>query len=169
MSLEVIDIIFIIIILITGIGGFKKGFFSQIITAAGIVIGLILAYFFSDDLLPYISNITGEREWNNIFSFILIFIVVTIVTLLVNKLLESALENLGTENIDKMLGFIFGLVQGVFACVIVTIILTAQPFFDPDPIFRDSVIGSKIVSALPAFEEYIPSGQDFLDEIEIEL
>lgn len=166
MSLEVIDIIFTVIILLVGFGGFKKGFFSQLITIVGIISGLFFAYFFSDDLSPYISNVIGEKVWINIVSFILIFVVVILITLLLNKIFKSALEKLGTEGLDRVLGFSFGLVQGLFICIGITALLTIQPFFDPDPIFRDSIIGGKIISALPELEKLFPETDMFLNNMD---
>lgn len=166
MSLQIIDIIFIIIILLVGFGGFKKGFFSQIITIVGIILGLFLAYFLSDDLSPYLGNIIGEHSFNNMVSFILILLVSLLVTMLVNKIFKTTMENMGSEGIDKILGFIFGLVQGLFICIALTAFLTIQPLVNPEIIFSNSIFGNKIISVLPELEKILPEPEVFKNNIE---
>ncbi|QEN06310.1 CvpA family protein [Thiospirochaeta perfilievii] len=169
MSFKLIDIIFIIIILLMGFGGLKKGFFTQIVTILGLIIGLFFAYFFSDDLSPYISKVIGERPSNTLLSFILIFLVSILISMLINKILKHSLEEIGAGGLDKVLGLFFGFIQGFFICIIVTLLLTVQPLFDPSPIFNNSVLGSLIVSILPQIESLLPSTQSFIESIGTEV
>lgn len=169
MSFKVIDIIFIVVILILGFNGLKKGFFPQLITIIGILVGLFCAYFYCDDLAPYISKIIGERDMNTLISFILIFVVILLLSMLLNKMLKETLSDLGAEGVDKVLGLFFGLIQGVFICIVITLLLTVQPLFNPEPIFTDSLIGSKFLKVIPQIEEILPEAQDFLDNLETEV
>ena len=159
MSIQVIDIIYIVIILIVGIGGFKKGFFSQIITIVGIIAALFLAYFFNDDLSPYVADIIGNHSFVNIVSFILIFVVVIIIALLINHIFKTTVNNLGSEGVDKILGFLFGLVQGLFICVALTALLVIQPIINPEVIFNKSILGSKLIEVLPTIERLLPESE----------
>ncbi len=159
MSLEIIDIIFIIILLVFGVNGFVKGFFSQLFTIIGVVLGIILAYFFSDNLSPYIVKFIGSGEWNNLISFILIFLGVLGVSFLLNKIFKEALDALGAKGMDKIFGFCFGLVQGVLACIAFTVMMIYQPFFDSKPIFKDSVLAIKIVDIIPELQKILPDSK----------
>lgn len=169
MSLQIIDIIFIVMILLVGFSGLRRGFFSQIITIVGVAAGLFLAYFLSDDLVPYVSGFIGEREWVTVLSFVLIFVATILVTLLINKIFKTTIENMGNEGIDKILGFIFGLVQGLFICITLTALLTIQPLINPEPIFRDSIIGNRIISALPQLEKMLPESNIFRNAMETDV
>ncbi len=169
MSFKVIDIIFIVVILILGFAGLKRGFFSQLITIIGLLAGLFCAYFFSDDLSPYIAKIIGERDSNNLISFILIFAAAILISMLLNKIFKNALNELGAEGLDKILGLSFGLIQGIFICIGITALLTLQPLFDPEPIFTDSFIGSRFLSVLPQLEKLLPEAQEFLGNMETEV
>lgn len=169
MSFKIIDIIFIVLILILGFTGLKRGFFSQVITIVGVLVGLFCAYFLSDDLSPYIAKVIGERDFNNLISFILIFVAALLISMLLNKIFKKTLNELGAEGLDKILGLSFGLIQGVFICIGVTALLTLQPLFDPDPIFTDSIIGSKFLSILPQLEKMLPDAQEFLGNMEREV
>ena len=169
MSFKIIDIVYIVVILILGFAGLKRGFFTQIITIVGIIVGLFCAYFLSDDLSPYIAKVIGERDFNNLISFILIFVTALLLSMLLNKIFKKTLNELGAEGLDKILGLSFGLIQGIFICIGVTALLTFQPLFDSEPIFTDSLIGSKFLSVLPQLEKLLPNVQDFLGNMETEV
>lgn len=164
MNLEVIDIIYIIIILVMAFHGFKKGFFSQLFSIVGVIVGLFVAYFFSDDLSPKISEWFGEGKWNNLISFVLLFVVFFGICQLLNKAFKDSLEALGAQGIDKIFGFIFGSAQGFIVIIGVTFLLTAQPIFDPTPIFQDSSIGNWALSVIPELEKIYPDAKEFLED-----
>lgn len=169
MNLEVIDIIYIVIVLVMAFHGFKKGFFSQLFSIIGLIVGLFVAYFFSDDLSPKVAEIIGEGKWNNLISFILLFIVFFGICQLLNKAFKSSLEALGAQGIDKIFGFSFGLAQGWIIVTGITILLTAQPFFDPSPIFKNSTIGNKIISIIPDLEKIYPDAKETLENLDIDI
>lgn len=169
MNFEVIDIVYIIIILLVGFSGFKKGFFSQVVTILGVILGLVLAYSLSDDLVPKISKIIGKHDWNNLLAFVLIFVGIILLSYLLNILLKESLEKLGSEGLDKVLGFTFGLIQGLVLCIGITYLLAVQPLVDPEPIFEDSIIGSKLVQVLPKLEKLIPEAGEYLDDFDIDI
>lgn len=163
MNLEIIDIIYIIIILIMAFYGFKKGFFSQLFTIVGLIVGLFIAYFFSDDLSAKLTEWLGGVQWNNLISFILLFVVFFALCQLLNKVFKNSLVVLGAQGIDKIFGFIFGSAQGLIIVIGVTFLLTAQPLFDPTPIFENSTIGNWTLSVIPTLEKIYPDTKDFID------
>ena len=111
--------------------------------------------------------VIGIREWNNLIAFIIILAVIILFSQLLNKAVKESLNQIGAEGLDKILGFIFGLVQGLFICIGLTTLITIQPFFDPEPIFRDSTLGSWILSVLPQLEKLLPNAQELLENLEI--
>lgn len=169
MKFAVIDIIFIVIILVIGFWGLKKGFFTQLITIIGLGVGLFTAYFFSDDLSPILTKVVGEQPWLNLLSFIVIFAVVLLLTKLLDKMLDNTLEGLGADGLDKILGFLFGAIQGTFICIGITALLTIQPLVDPLTIFGNSIIGNQFVEMLPELEKIMPNTEDILENFGTEV
>ncbi|OQY38647.1 MAG: hypothetical protein B6229_05465 [Spirochaetaceae bacterium 4572_7] len=169
MSFEVIDIVFVVLILIFGFNGFRLGFFSQLFTVIGLIVGLFSAYFFSDDLSLKLVGIIGNGPWNNLISFILILAAILLLSQLLNKIFKNSLEALGAQGLDKIFGFTYGLVQGLVVCLIITTLLTLQSFTDPTPIFENSLIGSRFVSVVPEFQKLFPDTQKALKKLEKEL
>lgn len=169
MNLEIIDIIFIVIVLIMAFHGFKKGFFSQLFIIIGLIVGLLIAYLFADLLSPTIAEIIGENKWNNLISFILIFLLFFGVCQLLNKAFKSSLEALGAQGIDKIFGFSFGLAQGWIIVTGITFLLTIQPFIEPEKIFRDGLIGNKIISIIPDLRKIYPDAKEYIEALEKEI
>lgn len=169
MNLEAIDIIYIIIIFVLGLSGFKKGFFSQLFTIIGIVLGLFLGYFFSDDLGEVIIKYINIDNWSPLVSFVIIFLGIVIICNFLNKAFKDTLEALGAQGMDKIFGFLFGASQGVIICVGITALLTFQSFIDPSEIFEGSSIGAVFCDFLPKLENLLPQTKDFLETIEKEL
>lgn len=168
MSFAVIDIVFIVIILVIGFTGLKRGFFTQLITIIGLAVGLFSAYFFSDDLSPYLMKVVGEQPWLNLLSFILILVVILLLTALSDKILDNTLEGLGADGLDKILGFVFGAIQGTFLCIGITALLLLIPV-DTINIFEGSMIGSKFVEILPELEKILPNTEEIMENFGTEI
>lgn len=169
MNLEVIDIVFIVIVLIMAFHGFKKGFFSQLFIIIGLIVGLLVAYLFADLLSPTVAEVIGDNKWNNLISFILIFLLFFGVCQLLNKAFKSSLEALGAQGIDKIFGFSFGLAQGWIIVTGITFLLTMQPFIEPEKIFRNSLIGNKIISIIPDLKKIYPDAKEYIETLEKEI
>lgn len=165
MSLKAIDIVFIVVVLILGLNGFRKGFFSQLFSIIGVVLGLFLAYFFSDDLSLVLEGIIGKNKWLNMISFAAIFIGIVIVCGILNKIFKSTLETLGAQGMDRIFGFFFGVVQGWILCIAFTALLIFQPFFDPEKMIKESVIASKIADFLPKIEKIMPEQDEIIKNV----
>lgn len=165
MSLKAIDIVFIVVVLILGLNGFRKGFFSQLFTIIGVVLGLLIAYFFSDNLSVIVEGIIGKNKWNNMISFVVLFLGIVIVCGILNRIFKSTLETLGAQGMDRIFGFFFGVFQGWVICIAFTALLIFQPFVDPDKIIKESVIASKIAEFLPKIEKILPQSNEIINNV----
>lgn len=124
----IIDVLVLIVLLISAVIAFLRGFIREILTIAGVVGGLAAAYFGGPLLTPSMHGWLGvepdvqpERLFGilpydllgSILSYGLIFIGVVIVLSILSHFLAEGAKNLGLGAIDRTLGFIFGLVRGV--------------------------------------------------------
>ncbi len=169
MNLEAIDIVFIVLIFVLALNGFKKGFFSQLFSIIGLVLGLLSAYFFSDDLSQRLIEYIDVGKWNNLVSFILILLLVVIIFRLLNKAFKESLEALGAQGMDKIFGFLFGACLGLVVCIGITVLITLQSFVDPGEILVDSTLGSIFSDFLPKIEKIIPQSKDLIETLEKEI
>ena len=116
-----IDFVILIVLVIGVVRGVFTGGIKQVLSIAGVIVGLLLAVSLSQPL----SNILIERNWATealapALSFIIVFFAIQGVVLLVSYLLRSALEKIKLGALDKIVG---GIIGGGKAVLIVSLLL----------------------------------------------
>lgn len=106
--MNVLDLILIILLAIAGISGFRKGVITQICGIAGLLLGILLAFRFSD-WLSRILNIGESFSW--LLSFIIILIVVVLVLYWAGWLVKKLVRVIGLGILDRLGGFILGVAK----------------------------------------------------------
>ena len=159
--MNIVDIIIILVILLSGIVGFKRGFTKELVCFLGVFVVIILGFLLKDpvaqvlyDNLP-IFKINGLYSLSIYFYVALAFLLVTSVLLLIFKLLivlTSLFEKLLNHTIilgipSKVLGFIVGLIEGVVWTFIILYILNL-PFFNIKEI-KESTLKKTVLDDTP--------------------
>lgn len=122
-----IDIIYIIILAIAILNGYKNGFVGAILSTIGVVIGLAAALKLSVVLVRYLSENTNlDARWLPFIAFILVFLGVMLVVKLISKVIETALSTLMMGWLNKTLGmllyaFIYTVFYSVAICYFISI------------------------------------------------
>jgi len=110
-----LDIMIVVIILGAVIIGAVKGFVREAVGIAATVGGFILAaayYQYGADLLGgLVSNATAAR----FLSFLLILVLTVVIGMLLVKLLSKWIKG-PLKLLDRLVGVLFGAVQGVLIC-----------------------------------------------------
>ncbi len=139
MSVAFIDIFFIIIIVLFSILVAIKGFVAEFFGKAAFGLAIISAVLFFDNLTPFIASLIPVPVIPIIVSFILIFsavyIVLKFIQVITKKIFFSGPVMGG---LDRSLGFILGLVEGVVICAFICVLMTIQPFLDLNSVLADS-------------------------------
>ncbi len=113
---------------------FAKGFFVEVFSLAGIVVGLMAAAAGYGKLAPALSRwlswsgLLRETEVSNLLAFLLIVFGVMLGAGLVGRILRGAARQVGLGWMDRLLGALFGLLKG---CAAVTLVLLAIAAFLP--------------------------------------
>ena len=130
-----LDLLIAVIIALPVIFGFRKGFLRKILGIAGIIIGFILAVRFYQPISSLFSDIVKTNSnWVPVISFLLIIGIVFVLSIWVAKFIAGI--NSGTKMIDKILGAVFGLIQGLILSSIIVINFTYLNL--PEKNIRDS-------------------------------
>lgn len=104
----------IIIILVAGVWlGVRMGLISAAFIAAGGVVGWLLASWFSDDLSGLAGDSLSSRTWVTVIAYAIIIIVSVVLAMIVGKLARPLLGALALAPVEKLGGFVMGLVFGV--------------------------------------------------------
>jgi membrane protein required for colicin V production len=109
-----IDIVIIIYLIISVIGGAMQGLIRSVLSLLGLIIGVVLAENFYDKfatVFNFINNTTAQ----NVIAFILIVVVVVIIAAIVGSALRSVIKAIHLGWLDGLGGAVFGLAIGAIS------------------------------------------------------
>ena len=129
-----LDIVLAVILLVSTLGGMRKGFSREIIGLAAALVGLLLATQFyrmaGEPLKPYIS-----QEWlTSVAGFLIIFLGVLIVGSIVSSIVRRILKTAGLSTIDRLLGAAYGLLRG--SLIALAIIVALKTFTSTEAVVQ---------------------------------
>ena len=107
-----IDIVIVIYLILSVVGGAMQGLIRSVLSLLGLVIGVVLAANFYQDVAG-IFGFIHNTDIANIISFILIIGVVVIIAAIVGSALRSVIKAIHLGWIDGLGGAVFGLAMGV--------------------------------------------------------
>jgi membrane protein required for colicin V production len=128
MSINFLDVIIIIPLLLFAWQGYKKGFIIEVATLAALILGLFFAFYFSD----YAANLLNEyfnidHKYIAALSFIVTFIVVVLAIIAIGKILQKLIDIILLGFLNKAAGAVFGIIKGA---LILSIFLLIINYFD---------------------------------------
>ena len=156
--MNLVDIFFLLIILVCGLIGLKRGFFKELVLTVGYIILLIVSYKLITPTTNLIISLVkvGNNPLNlliyQIIAFLVVFIILSIIFQLI-VFLTNILEKLLNVTIvlgifSKILGFILGLVKGVIVAYLLSLLFTL-PMFNNIPMFRNSTVRTELLTKMP--------------------
>ena len=156
--MNLVDIFFLLIILVCGLIGLKRGFFKELVLTVGYIILLIVSYKLITPMTNLIISLVkvGNNPLNlliyQIIAFLVVFIILGIIFQLI-VFLTNILEKLLNVTIvlgifSKILGFILGLVKGVIVAYLLSLLFTL-PMFNNIAMFRNSSVRTELLTKMP--------------------
>ena len=122
------DLLIVIVLVVCVGSAFVKGFFVEVFSLAGVIVGLFIAAANYGGFSLWVLRVVHNREAANLIAFLLIALLVMVVAGLAGRLLRGLFRGVGLGIVDRLLGAVFGLVEG---CVIVTLVLMGIVAFLP--------------------------------------
>jgi len=129
------DLLIIAVLVVSVVSAFVKGFFVEIFSLAGLILGLFLAAANYGAFAPWVFRLVQNREVANLIAFLVIALLVMLLAGLAGRLLRGLLRGIGLGIVDRLLGAVFGLVKG---CVVVTLVLMGIVAFLPRQAWLDN-------------------------------
>lgn len=163
MSLQIIDIVILVVLVSGAIAGFARGLIKQVASLAGLVIGLVAARMLyatvADMLQPVIG---GSMSLAQVISFVLIWLAIPLFFALLANVITKAMEAIKLGWLNRITGAAFGLVKYL---LIICLGIAVLDFVDKDSL----LIGekTKTTSALyrpcKALTTYmVPFAEDYI-------
>jgi membrane protein required for colicin V production len=140
-NLPVIDYVFIFLILLMLVHGYIKGFVEELFSWAAMILaiwaGVLLnapaAVIVREKLMPNV------RVVPEILAFIAIFLIVMIIVKLLERVLKDVIAGANLGAVNKVLGAVFGVIEGFAFTLLILFVISVQPLFNPSKILGDSV------------------------------
>ena len=150
--MQLMDIIFIGLLGLLALRGLLRGFSGELLSIASLVLALMAAVFLLSNVAAFIRlhylQISLVPE---ILAFVAIFLVVFIAGKIIEKIIKDIIDRLNLGGLDKALGLILGLAEGIAIMVLVLFLLIIQPFFDPSELLGKSFFASLILPIIGVF------------------
>lgn len=119
-----LDFLLIIIVVISAVAGYNKGFIRQLASLAALVLGVFVAVKIGGFVYPYINkHLISSINISKVVSFILIFLVVSIGIHLFGKFLEKTFDEVELGHLNKLTGMLFSVAKSVFIISILMVLL----------------------------------------------
>lgn len=179
--MNLIDAIIIIILLLFGVIGFKRGIIKEIVVFIGVILVLFLSYKLKNIIgdilvlkLPFITMpdlFLGASSLNIIFYQAIGFLITLIILTLLWKILISIsgiFERILRFTIvlgipSKLLGLLLGLVEG-YVIAFCGLFIINQPFFDHTEL-ENSKYAYNILNNAPILSDVTENGLETFEEI----
>lgn len=120
MDFTLIDGVVAIIIVLSALLAYSRGFVREAMAIAGWVGATVLAFIFADQVqplirqIPVVGDFIGDScELSIIASFAAVFAVALVVVSIFTPLFSSLIQRSALGGLDQGLGFVFGVARGV--------------------------------------------------------
>ena len=159
MTFSIIDIVFVGLIGLFMIRCYLKGFVSELLSMAAVVLGLLAALFFHRNGGLFLK----KQFWHDtnivileVAAFAILFIFVFVIVKIIEKMLINIIDEVSLTNADSYLGIIFGLAEGLAVVSLILFLLRIQPLFDSTAMLNDSIFARYLLPLITG-KEKIPS------------
>ncbi|MDR0719723.1 MAG: CvpA family protein [Treponema sp.] len=146
-----LDLIFLILLVLMIIRGRVRGFLLEIFSWASLILGILVAVYFYKTVGALIREkyFPNLKALPDILAFVLLFIGVFLIMKMLQKILSDVVKGVKLGGVDKLLGTVFGFIEGMVLISLVLFILSIQPLFDVSAVLEESFF-SKLI--LPLIE-----------------
>lgn len=150
-----IDWVIVAVLVISVLVAAAQGFFYEVFSLVGVVLGYLLAAWEYWRLAPWFLQYVKSQAAANVAGFLTIFVFVAVLAGIAGKITRWAMKEVGLRWADRLLGAAFGLVRGV---VVVSVgVLALATFYPESGLFQGSQLGRYFLVTARAVSWAAPS------------
>jgi membrane protein required for colicin V production len=139
-NIAFIDLIFLLLLVLLLIRGNIKGLISELFSWASLVLGILAAVFLYKNAAEIVrEKVVNMKYLPEVIAFLVIFLVVFIIIKIVEKGIKDIIRGIKLGGVDKLLGTIFGFIEGVAVISLILFVISIQPLFDSEVILKGSL------------------------------
>ena len=143
--MNTLDWILLAILILAGFRGLMQGIVKELSTIAAPVAGVAAAVFlykWGADVLRAQFKLQFAPE---IVACIALFVLAFIIVKIIAKIVSDGLEGAHLDNLNKALGFVAGLIEGLVVVALILIVLQMQPLFDVKKLLSGSIFAKALL------------------------
>ena len=160
----IIDGIVAIVIILSAVLAYSRGFVREILSIGGWVLAAIAAYVFAPTVEPLMKEVPVLKDFLGpscelamIAAFAAVFAAALIIVSIFTPLFAGAVQRSALGGIDQGLGFLFGVLRGAILVAIAFIVYERVIVSDPIPMVDDSRTAVVFAQLSEAIDEQIPT------------
>ena len=163
-DINLLDIIFLIILVYSIIQCFLKGFSLSLISFMKWVLSALITIILTPKFKPIVSDYIQSEFINNVGLGLTIFIFTLFIIILTGKSLSRVVTWTGVGSIDKGFGFLFGFFKGyVVSVCLFTIFNWFYSYQNWGISAEDAISFNLITKGSEILIDEFPSSEDFID------
>ncbi len=119
-----IDIILFILLVLSAIGGFRKGLVVELASLAALILGIWGAIKFSGITAGFFVE-QFDAKWDHLqlISFVVTFVIIVILVHLVGAVVDKLVKTVMLGFVNRLAGLVFGIARGALFLSIVLLIV----------------------------------------------
>ena len=163
MFMTALDGLVIVVILFSAFLSMVRGFSREVLSLASWVIAAIAAVLLYKNLLPFVETYLSNKTIALIASLAIIFVVVFIIVSIITMKIADVIIDSRIGALDRTVGFIFGVVRGIFIMVIAMLLVNQliKPE-DQAPWLKDAKTKPMLDSLSNQIWELLPKDPDWV-------
>ncbi len=162
-NFTIIDGIVAVIIVLSAILAYSRGFVREALAIGGWILAAIVAYVFAPTAEPLMKEVPVLRDFLGpscelamIAAFAAVFALALIIVSVFTPLFAGAVQRSALGGIDQGLGFLFGVVRGALLVAIAFFVYERVIVSDPIPMVDDSRTAVVFAQISDAVDEQMP-------------
>ena len=145
------DLLFLLIALFFVVKGFFRGFISEFMSMAALILGLVAAMAFQNQVASMLKDMIKSDTFRPLAAFFILFIGTYILVKLVELLLHNAIEAIKMNSLDRLLGIVWGLLETSVIILIAVYLIYSFKFKAGMSFLDDSVVAKYARDFLDGF------------------
>ncbi|MDR0562303.1 MAG: CvpA family protein [Spirochaetaceae bacterium] len=158
--IAMLDIILLILMLIFIVRCTLQGFVKEVLSMTSWIGGILGAIFFFRQGAAFIRTkfFQDVPLLPEALAFSAVFFIIFLLIKVFETLIRDIVDEVHLGGVDHIMGTLIGVAEGFACAVLVLFLITIQPVFETEPIFKGSLFAEYF---LPLIEEHIPANLGF--------
>lgn len=151
-----LDVAIVIAVAWFTFAAFRAGIIREVVTVIAVVVGVLAAGFYYDDLAENVLLFIDDDTAANVLAFVVLFGAVALGGQLAAFMLKQMAGLLCLGWLDHLAGAAFGLLKGLVLVEVFLILFTTFPYLGLDDTIRGSAIAPLFLEDGPALLKLLP-------------